>query len=176
MKRLKNSIRGQIFSGYFMTIAIMVILVAVSFFFLFFINKDYKTVSLNRNNQSVTQETVAAHYKWLDDLNISLQTGAEFTGSLDHKKCLLGKWIAQTDAADLSDKRIKSALASVETPHENIHKLGMEILDLSKTDKTAAFKVYTDEVKPQVAEVISGLTDSSITSTSTLESTSEKSS
>lgn len=159
MKKFKHSIRGQIFSGYIMTITIMVILVVVSFFCLFLINKDYKTVSLNRSNQSVTQETVAAHYKWLDDLNISLQNGTEFTGSLDHTKCLLGKWIAQTDAEDLSDARIKSALDFVAAPHENIHKLGKEILDLSKTDKTAAFKLYTDEVKPQVAEVISGLTE-----------------
>lgn len=159
MKRFKGSIRGQIFLGYIITISITVVLVAVSFICLFLINKDYKLVSLNRGNQSVTQETVAAHYKWLDDLNISLQNGTQFSGSLDYTKCLLGQWIAQTDAVDLSDQKIKSALDSITVPHENIHNLGKEILELSKTDKNAAFKLYTDEVKPQVAQVIAGLSE-----------------
>lgn len=158
MKRVKGSIRGQIFFGYIITISITVVLVAVSFICLFLINKDYKLVSLNRGNQSATQETVAAHYKWLDDLNISLQNGTEFSGSLDYTKCLLGQWLAQTDAVDLSDSGIKSALDSITTPHKNIHDLGKEILELSKTDKNGAFKLYTDEVKPQVAQVIAGMT------------------
>ena len=158
MKKSKNkSIRKQIFYGYTVTTLITVGVMMVSLLCISLINKDYQTLSRNRDNQSHTQEAVNSHYEWLDNLNISIQTGAEFKGSLDHTTCSLGKWVAGVSAVDLEDTQISTALNEIITPHEEIHRLAKEILSLSKTNPAAATVMYAEQVKPQVSAVIAGL-------------------
>lgn len=157
MKHFRGSIRKQIFLGYIITILITVILAGVSIIYLGLINKNYSSATRNRENQMATQEAITAHYKWLDDLNITIQTGAEFGGSLDYNKCSLGEWIAASGSAVVEDTMIKDALQSIITPHQNIHNIAQEIITLSASDKDAAFLRYTNEIKPQVVSVIKGL-------------------
>ena len=39
------------------------------------------------------QQAETAHYKWSANLSNALYTGSEFTGSMDHTACVLGKWL-----------------------------------------------------------------------------------
>lgn len=158
MLNSKKSIRSQIFLGYIITIIIIIFLVAISLVCLSMISQDYRTVSRNRDNQSSTQEAIASHYKWLDNLSESIQSGTEFTGSLDYNTCLLGKWISSTSPTDLADSTINAALNSVHEPHKNIHDLAQSIMEFSRTDSDMAYKEYLNSVKPQVSKVISDLT------------------
>lgn len=156
---MKKSIKAQIFSGYKVMIIITVLLVGISIGFLANIYTNYVIVANNRDNQSTTQETIVSHYKWLDDLNESLQVGTEFMGSLDYNSCSLGNWINNVDEKDLQDSEISDALQSIIKPHQEIHDLGKQILEVSKTDAKGAYQIYLNEVKPKVKDVIMGLTN-----------------
>lgn len=151
------SIRSQIFHGYKITILITICLVILFSLCLLSVNQDYKKLNENRNNQSSTQEAITAHYQWLDRFNISLTTGAAFTGSLDHTSCALGKWMATVPDRALKDTTIKQALQKVDAPHQAIHGLAQEILTLSTTDPVAAAVRYSNEIEPQTREVIAEL-------------------
>lgn len=157
MKKKVNSIRKQIMTGYVQVIMIMFVLVAVSLISLFQISRDYRTVSDNRDNQASTQTALAKHYEWRELLQESILEGTDFQGSLDHQSCLLGRWMAQTDEADLTNALIKNTLNSIQTPHEKMHAQAAELLVLAETDRDAAYLRFVDEIKPLTAQVIDGL-------------------
>lgn len=152
-----KTIKSQIFSGY-VTITLMIVaFVLFSIFSLANIRYGYRAVSSNRSHQTATQAAVAGHYDWLESLSESLQTGQAFGGSLDYSNCSLGKWMASISQKDLADSRIRSTLSAIETPHEQIHTAAGGILEQAKSDPAAASARYTDEIKPQVAQIIDGL-------------------
>lgn len=153
MKR-KGTIRAQIMHGYVITILIILCLVIVSTFFLAMINSSYRQLAQARANQIGTQEAITAHYQWLDKLTVSVQTGAEFTGSLDHTTCALGKWMSSVSDADLTDPEIKAAVTAVQDPHQKIHGLAEQVLTQSKTDPDRAYKQYAEEIEPNTRKVI----------------------
>ena len=157
MKKRGKSVRKQIMLGYVRIIVIMFLLVTLSLVSLLSIDRSYRIVSRNRNNQASTYSALAKHYEWLEQFNESIQYGTEFRGSLDHKACLLGSWMASLTSEDLSDPVISSTLNSIKTPHEKMHTLASEILNLSKEDNAKAHERYINEIKPLVNEVISGL-------------------
>ena len=158
MKKKKiNSIRKQILSGYRHVILVMCLLVAISLISLIQISRNYRVVSNNRDNQAATQSALAKHYEWLEMYNESILNGTEFKGSLDYNTCLLGQWLAGVSDSDLSDTVIRNTLTEVQPPHQNMHMLASEILELAKTDKDAAYSRFLQELKPLTAEVIDGL-------------------
>ncbi len=156
-KKKGKSIRKQIIAGYSRVILVMCLLVAISLISLIRISQDYRVVSNNRNNQADTQSALAKHYEWLEQFNESILNGVEFKGSLDHKTCLLGKWMAGTNDKDLSDSLIKSTLTTIQSPHEQMHRQASEILQLALTDRDAAYIRFIQEVKPLTQDVIGGL-------------------
>lgn len=158
MKKKKvKSIRKQIISGYSRVILVMCLLVVISLVSLVQVNRDYRMVSQNRNNQADTKSALAKHYEWLELFNESILNGTEFTGSLDHNTCLLGKWMSSISDKDLSDKVIYNTLQAVKNPHEKMHQQASEILTLAKQDKDAAYKRFIEEIKPLTEQVINAL-------------------
>ena len=152
-----QSIRSQIFFGYIITIILFVVLATTAIIDILRINNCYRSLSEARTNQSATTEALASHYAWLNNFNISIQTGKEFTGSLDPTQCSLGIWMAQNNLGGQQEEHVQEALEAIKVPHDNIHNLAGEILELSKTDKKNAFNRYTDEIEPQVLSVIKEL-------------------
>lgn len=158
MKKKKvNSIRKQILSGYRRVILVMCVLVVVSLVSLLQISRDYRVVSSNRDNQAATQTALAKHYEWLEMFNESVLNGTEFEGSLDYNTCLLGQWMAGVSDSDLSDSTIRNTLTAIQDPHQQMHTLASDILELAKTDSSAAYMRFTEELKPLTEQVIDGL-------------------
>lgn len=157
MKKRVNSIRKQIMTGYGRVIMIMFLLVAVSLISLLQIGRDYRVVSENRNNQAATQSALAKHYQWLEMFQESILDGAEFQGSLDYNTCLLGKWMAEIDESAISDKLIRNTLDAIKVPHQNMHVLARDVLNLSKTDTDGAYLMFIEDIKPLTEQVIDGL-------------------
>ena len=158
MKKKKvNSIRKQILSGYRHVILVMCLLVVVSLVSLIQISRDYRTVSSNRNNQAATQSALAKHYEWLEMFNQSILNGTEFEGSLDYNTCLLGQWMAAVNDSDLTDSTIRNTLTAIQDPHQEMHTLASDILELAKTDSSAAYARFTQDLKPLTKQVIDGL-------------------
>ncbi len=158
MKKKKvNSIRKQILSGYRHVILVMCLLVVVSLVSLIQISRDYRTVSSNRNNQAATQSALAKHYEWLEMFNQSILNGTEFEGSLDYNTCLLGQWMAGVNDSDLTDSTNRNTLTAIQDPHQEMHTLASDILELAKTDSSAAYARFTQDLKPLTKQVIDGL-------------------
>lgn len=152
-----KDIRSQIMSGYIKVIAMIALLAAIMFLSFYWIQRSYTSVMHYENNRSDIQSAIAGHYKWLDQLNTSILTSAEFSGSLDHNSCSFGQWKSGLLEQDLNDIQIQSAVEAASGPHEAIHTAAQEILTLSKTNQTAAFQRYESEIKPQTNEVIQQL-------------------
>lgn len=155
--RTDKDIRSQIMGGYVRVIVLTILLTVIMIFCLVWIRHDYIGVTQNHTNRSHIQTAIVGHYEWLEKLSISIQTGDEFTGSLDSNTCALGKWKAGFTEEDMVNPAIKTALDASTSPHEKIHSSVSGILSLSKTDRDAAYKLYVDEIKPQTAEVINQL-------------------
>lgn len=159
LKRQKNqSIKEQIFSGYFVVIIITVILLIASVIYLAYISKSYRVVSENWQQQGQTQIAVSQHYQWLEMLNESISTGKSFEGSLDPTACNFGKWLSSMDTSKIENATIKQALIAIEAPHQQIHTKAKDVLALSKIDKAAAYEMYLNEIKPNTQQTIQYLT------------------
>ena len=65
------------------------------------------------------QRAEVAHYKWASNLSNALYAGTEFTGSLDHTGCVLGKWLYSD--IDLDDSAINALRAQIEPLHKELH-------------------------------------------------------
>lgn len=155
IKKLQHrDIRSQIMSGYIMTILLMAILSVITAICLVLIGRCYKDVIRDQTNRSSVQSAISAHYKWLDQLNESIQAGTEFQGSLDPTTCSLGSWQSGLSEKDLDDKIIRDSVDATIAPHQYIHVTAASILETAKTDKTAAFQSYVKDIKPQTTEVI----------------------
>lgn len=153
----KRGIRSQIMRGYIRIIAMIGLIAVIMFLSFYWIRKSYHSVMHYQNNRNDIQTAIAGHYKWLEQLNTSIQTGDEFPGTLDYNACAFGQWKAHLLPADLKSPEISRAVQAASGPHEAIHSLAKELLELRKTDKDAAYKRYETEIKPQTAEVISQL-------------------
>lgn len=156
-KTVKNSLKKQISSGYITIVAVMLVLFLASLAYLYVIYNSYQDVAQNRSDQSSTQEAVAAHYQWVENLSSSIQTGQPFTGSLDPATCSLGKWVGSIESHELLDSQVKTTLDRIIAPHNEIHERAKSILEIQKTDKNAAYKEYTETIKPKVLDVTTAL-------------------
>lgn len=152
-----KTIRTKILGGYFWVTIIIIFLVVSSLFFLTVIERGYKDINNYRQQQSTAQEVIAAHYKWLDALNASILTGVAFEGGLDPNTCSLGSWLNNVDIHSMNDTEMSQALQAIIEPHKEIHASASELIDISKTDRNAAFKLYTNEVKQKVVKIGEGL-------------------
>lgn len=156
-QRTNKNIRTEMLGGYFRVIILIVVLAAVMITSLFCIRYEYLTMKGNQSNQNAIQTAIIGHYEWLEMLNVSIQSGAEFSGSLDYNTCALGKWKADVSNKDLENPVIRQALEAANVPHEQMHTMVKDILTLSKTDKEAAYEQYINTIKPKTAEVIKQL-------------------
>jgi len=74
------------------------------------------------------------HVEWLNDLEHSIKTGVAFTKATNPKECAFGKWYSTFDTRD---ETLQELLASFEEPHNAIHALGEELINLRDNGKEA---------------------------------------
>ena len=109
-----------------------------------------------QQSQEISSIT-AAHIAWVDNLRGHLESGAAFTGGLDPATCSFGKWL-DTLAEDLkSDPTISAAISNIIEPHDLIHSQAGGIMELNKTNRTAADEAVNSVILPSVLTIISNL-------------------
>lgn len=151
------TIYGKVLHGYSLVSYMNILMVVFSILLLLMVRYSYGGAMDYQRQQSHVQAIVAAHYQWLNTLNVSLQTGQPFTGSLDPKTCTLGEWINSADPHDLGDAQIDAALQAIMKPHEDLHVSASQLVERSKSDKSAALREYAEEVTPRVVEIAKNL-------------------
>lgn len=94
----------------------------------------------------------AAHYKWSANLNNALYSGTEFTGSLDHTSCVLGKWLYAE--MEMEDAEISSLRSKIEPLHKEFHASATIALDMYAKDKVAAQEYYQNSILPKLSDLV----------------------
>ena len=111
------------------------------------------------------QRAEVAHYKWASNLSNALYAGTEFTGSLDHTGCVLGKWLYSD--IDLDDSAINALRAQIEPLHKELHASAGTALELyeaptasgvSDFSHAQAQAYYQDTIQANLTKLV-GLLD-----------------
>lgn len=102
------------------------------------------------------QRAEAAHYKWSLNLSNALYAGSEFTGSMDHTSCVLGKWLYAE--MELEDESVEKLRSEIEVLHKELHGSAATALDLYANEAGEAQEYYQGTIQPNLANLV-GLLD-----------------
>ena len=103
------------------------------------------------------QSAEAAHYKWSANLSNALYSDTEFTGSMDHTSCVLGKWLYSD--LELEDAEIDSLRGRIEPLHKELHASAGTALELYANDKGQAQQYYQETILPNLSTLVGLLED-----------------
>ena len=154
---MNNSLKKQL-GRYFAVILAAIILggsiVVYGIYDIYRLNKEQKVLM---ESSVTTLKSATGHLEWIDNLNISINTGAEFTGKLDPAACLFGEWLDSQDIDQIENEEIKAQLMKIIPLHETIHHRAGDIIPLVETDQEAAYSIYVEEMVPTVDSIVESL-------------------
>ena len=107
-----------------------------------------KSIQANSMLDSI-QRAEVAHYKWAANLSNALYAGTEFTGSLDHTGCVLGKWLYSE--MSLHDDAIDTLRGKIEPLH-----------NMYGGNRSQAQQYYQDTIQTNLTTLV-GLLDEVVT-------------
>jgi len=113
------------------------------------------------------QRAETAHYKWSANLSNALYAGTEFTGSMDHTGCVLGKWLYAE--MNLHDDEIESLRSQIEPLHKELHASAGTALGLYANSRTTAQQYYQETIQNNLTTLV-GLLDKVVERGATLSS------
>jgi len=85
-----------------------------------------------------------AHEEWVNTLKISIETGIEFTKTLDPHACGLGKWI---DSFTAYDDQVIGILTELSDYHKQLHLTGGVALSKNKTNKEESLRILHEDIE-----------------------------
>ena len=102
------------------------------------------------------QQAEVAHYKWSANLSNALYSGTEFTGSMDHTGCVLGKWLYSD--MDLQHAEVERLRTQIEPLHKELHASAKTALDMYENSHVRAQQYYVETIQTNLAALV-GLLD-----------------
>ena len=91
------------------------------------------------------QAAETAHYKWAANLSNALYVGTEFTGSMDHTGCVLGKWLYSE--LGMENTTLEQLRAEIEPLHRQLHESASTALSLLAADPAQAQAYYQETIQ-----------------------------
>ena len=151
-------IRIKLFGGFFIVVAIGVLLGMVGYYSNTKITSSSEHVLRVSEVRGTITSILNSHFIWRQGLTDTVYTEAVFTGSLDFTTCSLGKYLNSPDVKKMTDPVAVSLLSQVVEPHRLIHAKAGEIINLMKNgDSGEASRMLKEDIYPKTLEVISGL-------------------
>lgn len=154
---MNNSLKKQL-GRYFAVILAAIILggsiVVYGIYDIYRLNQEQKILM---ESSVTTLKSATGHLEWIDNLNISINTGNQFTGKLDPTACLFGEWLDSQDIDQIENEDIKAQLMKIIPLHETIHHRAGDIIPFIETDKEAAYSIYVEEMVPTVDSIVESL-------------------
>ena len=102
------------------------------------------------------QKAEVAHYKWSANLSNALYAGTEFTGSMDHTGCVLGKWLYSD--LELEDDEVSRLRAEIEPLHKELHASAGTALEMYGNSHDRAQQYYQETIQTNLTTLV-GLLD-----------------
>ena len=155
-EKIKKSIRKRIVEGYLRVILLSALLGVITIVSLGVLFVFYGNMTSLDEERVALSNTIDSHHKLRSDLINSLETGSDFTGSLDPETCSFGQWLSKYEADGASDEVMQMAQQMTQT-HAEIHSLAKDLLNMSETDPEGAVDKFFEEVDPETDQVINGL-------------------
>ena len=118
-----------------------------------------KSIQANSMLDSI-QRAEVAHYKWSANLSNALYAGTEFTGSLDHTGCVLGKWLYSE--MSLHDDTIDALRKQIEPLHKELHASAGTVLEMYDNSLSRAQQYYQETIQTNLTTLV-GLLDQVVT-------------
>ena len=106
------------------------------------------------------QKAEVAHYKWSANLSNALYAGTEFTGSMDHTSCALGKWLYSD--LELENAEINRLRAEIEPLHKELHASAGTALEMYGSSHSRAQQYYQETIQTNLSTLV-GLLDQVVT-------------
>ena len=106
------------------------------------------------------QKAEVAHYKWSANLSNALYAGTEFTGSMDHTSCALGKWLYSD--LELENAEINRLRAEIEPLHKELHASAGTALEMYGNSHSRAQQYYQETIQTNLSTLV-GLLDQVVT-------------
>lgn len=155
----QQTIHSQIMGGYLRVILFTCILGFMTIGLLGALYWNYQMVSKEEENRRQIQQILSAHYAWRIELGDALQSGTEFSGSLDPTTCSFGKWIQQNTDETQKDPTAAALVREIEGPHSEMHTTAEEVLEMYADDPETAYQQFQEGVAPRTDDVIACLGD-----------------
>lgn len=155
-EKIKKSIRKRIVEGYLRVILLSALLGVITIVSLGVLFVFYGNMTSLDEERVALSNTIDSHHQLRSDLINSLETGSDFTGSLDPETCSFGQWLSKYEADGASDEVMQMAQQMTQT-HAEIHNLAKDLLNMSETDPEGAVDKFFEEVDPETDQVINGL-------------------
>ncbi|ONI46064.1 hypothetical protein AN642_00945 [Epulopiscium sp. SCG-B10WGA-EpuloA2] len=115
------------------------------------------TLSDDNDTITILYEAEIAHYKWSQELLISLLTGAPFTGELDPEECMLGTYMYSSE--NKNNDIVTEMRKSLEKYHDAVHEASHEVLMTLEEDTEAALAIYVSQFQPNLEKLRINLED-----------------
>ena len=106
------------------------------------------------------QRAEVAHYKWSANLSSALYAGTEFTGSMDHTGCVLGKWLYSE--LDWKDSEVERLRTQIEPLHKELHASAGTALEMYGNSRVRAQQYYMETIQVNLSKLV-GLLDDVVT-------------
>lgn len=156
--KIKKSIRKRIVDGYLKVILLSAVLGVITIGSLSVLFAYYGNMTSLDEERVTLSNTIDSHHQWRFDLINSLETGSNFTGSLDSNTCSFGQWLNSYEETGASDQIMQMA-QQVKQTHDEIHNLAKELLTMHETDPEGAINKFFEQLDPKTQEVINVLND-----------------
>jgi len=100
------------------------------------------------------KELKEVHSVWVKELEDSLKNDVEFTKTVNPHQCDLGKWI---DSFTCYNDEVSVILNELVQEHTNLHSTGAKLIEINKTDKNEALKIFNNDIKYSYAKTMNYL-------------------
>lgn len=154
--KIKKSIRKRIVEGYLRVILLSALLGVITIVSLGVLFVFYGNMTSLDEERVALSNTIDSHHQWCSDLINSLETGSDFTGSLDPETCSFGQWLSNYETNVTSDQVMQMAQQMSQT-HAEIHNLAKDLLNMRETDPEGAVKQFFEQLDPETDQVINSL-------------------
>ena len=150
---MKRTSMKKAFILHFLAITVSVLIMVISVTLSFqSINKVNGLISECYEEKELLLSAQTAHYKWGSNLSNSLNYGTEFTGQKDETKCDFGTYLYSDKVKNSQD--MAEFYKKAEPLHKEIHELADQVLDLEKTNKSAAIVLEKNSVNVKIEQLV----------------------